>query len=586
MTEPEVRDFSPGGMSSPSRAVGFDLEAFPSAYDLEPLTQSQSSPDSIMGQSPLRRRTTRSRSNTFRTVDISPRQPEWHPGQEPGLDPSKPDGGRTTGFNLHEECQITVVDFSEDKMVKREFNNDELVQFLDIEQEEWIKCRWININGLSWDVIKAVGKRKKLHRLAIEDMVNLNNRTKADWYTDHTYVVLTLQKLVHLHPDKDSDTDSDGEDEKDVTLESPNKRKRAPFRKLLYNLLRRRNPNVVQVDKLANGVHDTTNDFINGQTDGVQSSPVQKLRTLQRYHGGPNQERAAHMEKVSPLTQKKLAVSAEQVSIFLTADNTVISFFENSADDIETPILHRLSNFDTILRRSCDASMVMQAVIDAIIDLAIPVTFAYQDIIGSLELDVLTNPNIKHTTSLYVVTSEITTLRNFINPIANLINSLRDHKYAGQRGDVQKAASAVKISQMAQTYLGDVEDHIVLITESLDQLRRNADGMIDLIFNTISAYQNESMKQLTIVTIIFLPLSFLTGYFGMNFTDMPSIEHNEKYFWQIALPVAFAVICFLMRDMILWWFRRTIQRRGISKNRKGRERRESRKKGMKERRNR
>lgn len=229
--------------------------------------------------------------------------------------------------------------------------------------------------------------------------------------------------------------------------------------------------------------------------------------------------------------------------------------------------------------------MVMQAVIDAIIDLAIPVTFAYQDIIGSLELDVLTNPNIKHTTSLYVVTSEITTLRNFINPIANLINSLRDHKNVGQRGDVQKAASAVKISQMAQTYLGDVEDHVVLITESLDQLRRNADGMIDLIFNTISAYQNESMKQLTIVTIIFLPLSFLTGYFGMNFTDMPSIEHNENYFWQIALPVAFVVILFLMRDMIIWWFKRTIQRRGISRSRKGRERRESRQRGLKEKRN-
>lgn len=230
--------------------------------------------------------------------------------------------------------------------------------------------------------------------------------------------------------------------------------------------------------------------------------------------------------------------------------------------------------------------MVMQAVIDAIIDLAIPVTFAYQDIIGSLELDVLTSPSIKHTTSLYVVTSEITTLRNFIHPIANLINSLRDHKNVGQRGDVQKAASTVKISQMAQTYLGDVEDHIVLITESLDQLRRNADGMIDLIFNTISAFQNESMKQLTIVTIIFLPLSFLTGYFGMNFTDMPSIEHNEKYFWQIALPVAFVVIAFLMRDTISWWFRRMKQRRGISKSRKGREKRESRNRVLQEKRNR
>ncbi|TGO21608.1 hypothetical protein BPAE_0210g00130 [Botrytis paeoniae] len=586
MYEPEIRDFSPGGIDSSSRTARFESEPFPRlSHELEPTMSTQSVPDSMAGQSPIRRRANRSRTNTFPTVDVSPSQPEWHPGQEPGLDPSKPYGGRTASFNLHEDCQITLVDFSQEKIVKREFNNDEFVRFMDMEQEEWIKCRWVNVNGLSWDVIQAIGSKKKLHRLAIEDMVNLNNRTKADWYTDHTYVVLTLQKLVHLHPDKDSDSESDSDDEEDITLEAPRKRKRGPIRKALYKLMKRRNSNATPIDALAGGVHDTTKEFITGHTDGVQSSPVQKLRTLQRYHGGPNQERAAHMEKISPLTQKKLAVSAEQVSIFLTADNTVISFFENSADDIEEPILHRLSNSDTILRKSCDASMVMQAVIDAVIDLAIPVTSAYQDIIGSLELDVLTNPNIKHTTSLYVVTSEITTLRNFINPIANLINSLRDHKNVGQRGDVQKAASAVKISQMAQTYLGDVEDHIVLITESLDQLRRNADGMIDLIFNTISAYQNESMKQLTIVTIIFLPLSFLTGYFGMNFTDMPSIEHNEKYFWQIALPVAFVVILFLMRDMIVWWVKRTIQRRGISRSRKGRERRESRQRGMKEKRN-
>jgi Mg2+ and Co2+ transporter CorA len=225
--------------------------------------------------------------------------------------------------------------------------------------------------------------------------------------------------------------------------------------------------------------------------------------------------------------------------------------------------------------------MVVQAIIDAIIDLAIPVSTEYQEIIGELELDVLTEPSIKHTTSLYIVTSEITMLRSFVSPIVNLINALRDHKSnavitgVGGRGDIKQAPSGVKISAMAQTYLGDVEDHIILITESLDTMRRSCDNMIDLIFNTISAYQNESMKQLTVVTIIFLPMTFLTGYFGMNFTNFWSIHHNEGYFWKIALPLAFAVIVFLMRDMLRWYFVRLVQRRGISRSRKGRLQREA-----------
>jgi Mg2+ and Co2+ transporter CorA len=105
-------------------------------------------------------------------------------------------------------------------------------------------------------------------------------------------------------------------------------------------------------------------------------------------------------------------------------------------------------------------------------------------------------------------------------------------------------------------------------------MNSSAANMVDLIFNTISAYQNESMKQLTVVTIIFLPISFLTGYFGMNLHIFNSLDNDEGYFWSIALPVAFGVMLFLMRN-IFWWGVSTVQRAGISKRKKGRLQREA-----------
>lgn len=185
-------------------------------------------------------------------------------------------------------------------------------------------------------------------------------------------MILPLQKLIHLHPALACDAEqSDAEEEqcRDKTTSGRQAEKKifrgASLRSLLPKAMQLNRsqtvplkPGASQKDK-----HSLPNGFRSPRMTAMANDIETNLlpvRTLQRYHGGPNEERIKFMEKHSTLATKNLGVTVEQVSIFLTSDNTVISFFESSAEDIETPIIPRLSTPETILRRSSDASMLVQ----------------------------------------------------------------------------------------------------------------------------------------------------------------------------------------------------------------------------------
>ena len=180
MSNPIVRDFNSQShpvtqtVLSPQQ-LSFDLEATNRPNSVASVRPRHGSGEAL------------TRSSTVRNYhNEAPSLLHWEePGAEPGIDPTQ-DALLQFSF-LQQPCEITVVDISEHRIERHRFDNDGLISFLQQPREDWVDCRWINVNGLSFDVIQALGSEHKLHRLAIEDLLSAGGRTKADFYKDHTF---------------------------------------------------------------------------------------------------------------------------------------------------------------------------------------------------------------------------------------------------------------------------------------------------------------------------------------------------------------------------------------------------------------
>jgi len=113
--------------------------------------------------------------------------------------------------------------------------------------------------------------------------------------------------------------------------------------------------------------------------------------------------------------------------------------------------------------------------------------------------------------------------------------------------NLDKAAVKGFMSHRAKIYLADVVDHVEHIMSSMDMFSATAENLINYTFNLTSTQTNDIMRVFTIVTIVCLPLTLLTGYFGMNFVRFNGVQlHSDALFWIIAIPVVVVVVILTM----------------------------------------
>lgn len=228
--------------------------------------------------------------------------------------------------------------------------------------------------------------------------------------------------------------------------------------------------------------------------------------------------------------------STEQVSLLLGA-NYVISFQEKETE-LFKPIIERIK---TPLGRIriMGADYLAYALIDVLIDNYFIVQENIGEIIEQIEEELIEAPKIETLHTIYKLKREVTDLRKSVWPLREIINKL------------QREQSSL-IGDELNIYLRDIYDHIFRIYDSMQDYRDIISGMLDMYLSSVSNKMNEIMKVLTIMSTIFIPLSFLAGFYGMNFLYMPELKVTIAYPLLIMVMIIIAIIMILFFKRKKW----------------------------------
>ncbi len=176
--------------------------------------------------------------------------------------------------------------------------------------------------------------------------------------------------------------------------------------------------------------------------------------------------------------------------------------------------------------------------IDALVDASFPVLDKLDDEVDELEDEITAKATEEQLRRIYHLKHTVTELRRFLGAQRDVFQALITHGIHLQQQDMT-------------LYYRDVYDHIVRQYETADSLRDLLTGAMDVYLSTVSNRLNQTTKALTVIASLFLPLSFLTGFYGMNFAYLVSILETPYAAFAVGVGTMLIAI-----GIQLWLFKR------------------------------
>ena len=231
--------------------------------------------------------------------------------------------------------------------------------------------------------------------------------------------------------------------------------------------------------------------------------------------------------KVMYPAEDHAAVNYEQVSILLLSD--FVFTFKEKRDTIFDPVKARLRRPNAQFR-NLGADYLAYALLDTVVDQYLSLQDYMDPVIESVEDALLEDPDTSTLATIQRIRHELIFMRRSVAPLRELV------------GGILRSDSRL-VSERTQVYYRDVYDHVLRVTDAFDSYRDMVNSMFEIYNSTISNRLNEIMKVLTVFATIFIPLTFITGIYGMNFEYMPELK------WPWFYPLLW--FCFLLIPVTL-----------------------------------
>ncbi len=244
------------------------------------------------------------------------------------------------------------------------------------------------------------------------------------------------------------------------------------------------------------------------------------------------------------ISSKKLSYDAvlaefdiEQVSFILGRD-FIVSISEKDTDVFE-PVIKRLKQGMSRFRKM-GADYLVYCLLDVIIDNYFTVLESIGEQVEIVEDQMVARTTTQTLRTIHKLKRQILFLHKSVWPLREVLSLL-------ERGE------SLLVQESTGIYLRDLYDHIIQVMDTTETLRDILSSMLDVYLSSASNRMNEIMKVLTIISTVFMPLSFIVGVYGMNITNMPELGWPWMYpaLWLVMVSIAAVMLIFFKKKK--WW---------------------------------